>query len=299
MSDSLIKTLAYNKEVRIYVIDATEMVEEARTVHDSWSVATAALGRSMIGTTLIGATLKNEQDQLTLRLQGNGPIGGIVVDTNMHGQTKAYIKNPHVSLDLNEQGKLDVQGAVGTEGTLTITKDQGLKTPFVGQVPLVSGELAEDFTYYMTVSEQIPSSFGLSVLVNPDESVQVAAGFMIQVLPGVSEETIDKIEQALKEMPQLSELLSNDRSLTQLLDLLAGKDQYQILEEMPVSFKCDCSKERFANAIVALGKEEIQEMITEDHGAEAVCHFCRRKYRFTEEELEALKKEANLNNSYL
>ena len=292
MSDSLIKTLAYNKEVRIYVIDATEMVEEARTVHDSWSVATAALGRSMIGTTLIGATLKNEQDQLTLRLQGNGPIGGIVVDTNMHGQTKAYIKNPHVSLDLNEQGKLDVQGAVGTEGTLTITKDQGLKTPFVGQVPLVSGELAEDFTYYMTVSEQIPSSFGLSVLVNPDESVQVAAGFMIQVLPGVSEETIDKIEQALKEMPQLSELLSNDRSLTQLLDLLAGKDQYQILEEMPVSFKCDCSKERFANAIVALGKEEIQEMITEDHGAEAVCHFCRRKYHFTEEELEALKKEA-------
>lgn len=292
MSDSLIKALAYNKEVRIYVIDATEMVEEARAVHDSWSVATAALGRSMIGTTLIGATLKNKQDKLTLRLQGDGPIGGIVVDTNMYGQTKAYIKNPHVSLDLNEEGKLDVKGAVGTEGTLSITKDQGLKTPFVGQVPLVSGELAEDFTYYMTVSEQTPSSFGLSVLVNPDESVQVAAGFMIQVLPGVSKETIDQIERTLKDMPQLSNFLGQDRSLTKLLDLLAGKDNYQILEEMPVSFKCDCSKERFANAIVALGKGEIQEMITEDHGAEAVCHFCRRKYNFTEEELETLKKEA-------
>jgi len=292
MSDSLIKTLAYNKEVRIYVMDATEMVEEARTVHDSWSVATAALGRSMIGTTLIGATLKNEQDKLTLRLQGDGPIGGIVVDTNMHGQTKAYIKNPHVFLDLNEKGKLDVKGGVGTDGTLTITKDQGLKTPFVGQVPLVSGELAEDFTYYMAVSEQTPSSFGLSVLVNPDESVRVAAGFMIQVLPGVSEDTLDQIEQRLKEMPQLSNLLDEDQSLTKLLDLLAGENNYQILEEIPVSFKCDCSKERFGNAIVALGKEEIQEMITEDHGAEAVCHLCRRKYHFTEEELEALKEEA-------
>lgn len=292
MADSLIKALAYNDEVRIYVIDATEMVEEAREVHDSWSVATAALGRSMIGTTLIGATLKNEQDKLTMRLQGNGPIGGVVVDTNMHGETKAYIQNPHVSLDLNEKGKLDVRGAVGTEGALAITKDQGLKTPFVGQVPLVSGELAEDFTYYMAVSEQTPSSFGLSVLVNPDESVRVAGGFMIQVLPGVSDETIDEIEKTLQEMPQVSDLLDKERSLPKLLDVLVGEGNYRILEEMPVSFKCDCSKERFADAIVALGKEEIQDMINEDHGAEAVCHFCRSKYEFTEEELEELKAEA-------
>lgn len=292
MADSLIKALAYNDEVRIYVIDATEMVEEAREVHDSWSVATAALGRSMIGTTLIGATLKNEQDKLTMRLQGNGPIGGVVVDTNMHGETKAYIQNPHVSLDLNEKGKLDVRGAVGTEGALAITKDQGLKTPFVGQVPLVSGELAEDFTYYMAVSEQTPSSFGLSVLVNPDESVRVAGGFMIQVLPGVSDETIDEIENTLQEMPQVSDLLDKERSLPKLLDVLVGEGNYRILEEMPVSFKCDCSKERFADAIVALGKEEIQDMINEDHGAEAVCHFCRSKYEFTEEELEELKAEA-------
>lgn len=292
MADSLLKALAYNDEVRIYVINATEMVEEARQLHDSWSVATAALGRSMIGTTLIGATLKNEQDKLTMRLQGNGPIGGVVVDANMHGQTKAYIQNPHVSLDLNDQGKLDVKGAVGTEGSLSITKDQGLKQPFVGQISLVSGELAEDFTYYMAVSEQTPSSFGLSVLVNPDESVQVAGGFMIQVLPDVSEETLDQIEEMLKNLPQVSNILNEADSLELLLKELAGEDNYRILEEIPVSFKCDCSKERFADAIISLGKKEIQDMIDEDHGAEAVCHFCRSKYQFTEAELEDLKAEA-------
>lgn len=292
MTDSLLKALAYNDEVRIYVISATEMVEEARQLHDSWNVATAALGRSMIGTTLIGATLKNEQDKLTMRLQGNGPIGGVVVDANMHGQTKAYIQNPHVSLDLNDQGKLDVKGAVGTEGSLSITKDLGLKQPFVGQISLVSGELAEDFTYYMAVSEQTPSSFGLSVLINPDESVQVAGGFMIQVLPDVSEETLDQIEEMLKNLPQVSNILNEADSLELLLKELAGEDNYRILEEIPVSFKCDCSKERFADAIISLGKKEIQDMIGEDHGAEAVCHFCRSKYQFTEAELEDLKAEA-------
>jgi len=292
MTDSLIKALAFNDEVRIYVMNATNMVETARKTHDSWSVATAALGRSMIGTTFIGATLKNKQDKITMRLQGNGPVGGIIVDSNMYGQTKAYIQNPHISLGLNEKGKLDVKGAVGTEGSLAITKDQGLKTPFVGQVPLVSGEIAEDFTYYMAVSEQTPSSFGLSVLVNSDESVQVAGGFMIQVLPGVREETIDQIEETLKEMPQVSDVLEKDSSPVQLLDVLAGEGNYRVLEEMPVSFKCDCSKERFADAIVSLGKEEIQNMIDEDHGAEAVCHFCRTAYTYTVEELEALKEEA-------
>lgn len=292
MADSLIKALAYNDEVRIYVINGTQMVEEARKLHDSWSVATAALGRSIIGTTLIGATLKNEQDKLTMRLQANGPIEAIIVDTNMHGETKAYIKNPHVSLDLNEQGKLDVKGAVGTEGSLSITKDLGLKQPFTGQINLVSGELAEDFTYYMAVSEQTPSSFGLSVLINPDETVQIAGGFMIQVLPDVSEETLDKIEEMLKNLPQVSNFLNETDSLESLLEQLAGKDNYRILEEMPVTFKCDCSKERFADAIISLGKQEIQDMIDEDNGAEAVCHFCRRTYNYNVEELEALKAEA-------
>lgn len=292
MTDSLVKALAYNDEIRIYVLDATEMVEEARVTHDSWRAATAALGRTMIASTLLGATLKNKQDKLTVRVQGDGPVGGIVVDANMYGENKAYIQNPHVDLELNEDGKIDVKGAVGKVGFLTITKDQGLKTPFVGQVPLISGELGEDFTYYMAVSEQTPSSFGLSVLVNPDESVQVAGGFMIQVLPGVSEETIEYLEKTLGEMTAVSTVLDENNSLEALLEQLVGADNYRIIEEMSVSFKCDCSKERFADAIISLGKTEIQEMIDEDGGAEAECHFCRKKYNYSIKELEKLETKA-------
>ncbi len=293
MTDSLIKALAYNNEIRVYVINATDMVEEARKLHDSWSTVTAAMGRTMIGTTLLGATLKNEQDKLTVRINGDGPLGHIIADSNMHGETKAYVANPQVSLDLNDKGKLDVKGAVGTNGMLTVSKDQGLKTPFSGQVPLISGELAEDFTYYMAVSEQTPSAFGLSVLVNPDESVRTAGGFMVQVLPGASDETIDELEKTIQQIPQISDTLDKDSNLESILIQLVGEDNYKILEEIPVSFKCDCSKERFADAIVSLGKGEIQQMIDEDGGAEAVCHFCRNKYPYTLEELEALKAEAN------
>lgn len=293
MTDSLIKALAYNNEIRVYVINATDMVEEARKLHDSWSTVTAAMGRTMIGTTLLGATLKNEQDKLTVRINGDGPLGHIIADSNMHGETKAYVANPQVSLDLNDKGKLDVKGAVGTNGMLTVSKDQGLKTPFSGQVPLISGELAEDFTYYMAVSEQTPSAFGLSVLVNPDESVRTAGGFMVQVLPGASDETIDELEKTIQQIPQISDTLDKDSNLESILIQLVGEDNYKILEEIPVSFKCDCSKERFADAIVSLGKGEIQQMIDEDGGAEAVCHFCRNKYPYTLEELEALKEEAN------
>lgn len=292
MTDSLIKALAYNDEIRIYVIHATNMVEAARQVHDSWNVATAALGRTMIGTTLLGATLKNKADKLTVRLQGDGPVGSVIVDTNMHGRTKAYIQNPHVSLDLNPEGKLDVSAAVGTVGFLTVSKDQGLKTPFVGQVPLVSGEIAEDFTYYMAVSEQTPSSFGLSVLINPDETVRAAGGFMIQVLPGASDETIDALEVKLQNLTQVSSILDDNTSLTNLLEHVVGANNYRVLEEMPVSFKCDCSSERFADAIISLGKDEIQQMIDEDGGAEAVCHFCRSKYHYSAEDLEDLKAQA-------
>lgn len=292
MTDSLIKALAYNQEIRIYVINATDMVEEARKVHDTWSTITAALGRAMIGTTLLGATLKNEQDKLTVRINGDGPVGHIVADSNMHGETKAYAANPHVNMELNEKGKLDVKGVVGENGMFTVSKNQGLKTPFTGQVPLVSGELAEDFTYYMAVSEQTPSAFGLSVLVNPDESVRVAGGFMIQVLPGASDATIDALEKTIQQIPQVSDTLDKNNDLESILVQLVGEENYQILEEMPVSFKCDCSKERFSKAIISLGQNEIEQMIDEDDGAEAVCHFCQSKYQFDAVELETLIEEA-------
>lgn len=291
MTDKLIKALAYNNEIRVYVVDATEMVTEAQKKHDTWSTATAALGRAMIGTTLLGATLKGNE-KITVRIEGNGPIGYLVIDSNGKGETKGYIHNPQVNLPLNGKGKLDVRGAVGTEGMLTVSKDLGMKKPFVGQVPLVSGELGEDFTYYMANSEQIPSAVGVSVLVNPDETVKAAGGFMIQVLPNAKEETINKIETVIAELPLVSRLMENGENPDQILERLVGKDNYQLLETTPVMFKCDCSKERFADAIISLGAEEIQNMIDEDHGAEAVCHFCRTKYQYTENDLEALKEEA-------
>ncbi|WP_413527561.1 Hsp33 family molecular chaperone HslO [Marinilactibacillus psychrotolerans] len=291
MTDKIIKALAYQNEIRVYVVEATEMVNEAQKKHDSWSTATAALGRAMIGTTLLGATLKG-REKITVRIEGNGPIGYLVIDSNGKGETKGYIHNPQVNLPLNSHGKLDVRGAVGTDGMLTVSKDLGMKKPFVGQVPLVSGELGEDFTYYMANSEQVPSAIGVSVLVNPDETVKAAGGFMIQVLPNAKEKTIKKIETVIAELPLVSRLMENGETPDEILERLVGKDNYQLLETTPVQFKCDCSKERFGDAIISLGVDEIQNMIDEDHGAEAVCHFCRTKYQYTENDLEKLKEEA-------
>lgn len=291
MADYLLKSVAYDGQIRIYVLDATETVAEVQRRHETWSASTAALGRTIIGTTLLGATLKGEE-KLTVRIQGDGPAGYIVADSNGKGETRGYIGNPKVSLPLNEAGKIDVRGAVGTEGTLSVSKDLGMKEAFSGQVPLVSGEIGEDFTYYMANSEQTPSAIGVSVLVNPDESVKKAGGFMIQVMPGAEDQTISQLEQTLSEMPLISKLQEEGASPEDLLERLAGQGEPKILEKMPVNFTCTCSKDRFANAIVSLGKQEIQEMIDEDHGAEAVCHFCGKKYSFSEEELEVLKEEA-------
>ncbi|WP_343756326.1 Hsp33 family molecular chaperone HslO [Alkalibacterium iburiense] len=291
MTDKLIKALCYDNEIRVYVVEATSMVQTAQEKHETWSAATAALGRAMVGTTLLGATLKGN-DKLTVRIAGGGPVGYLLIDSNAKGETKGFIKNPFVSLPLNDQGKIDVKGAVGTDGMMTVSKDLGMKDPFVGQVPIVSGELGEDFTYYMAHSEQIPTAIGLSVLVNPDETVKTAGGFMIQVLPGASDATIQKVEQAIAELPQVSKLMNQGETPEEILRRLVPDGSSHILEEMPVSFTCDCSKDRFETAIVTLGEKEIEEMIDEDKGAEAVCQFCRTKYYFNEEELTKLKEEA-------
>ncbi|OJF95513.1 Hsp33 family molecular chaperone HslO [Alkalibacterium sp. 20] len=292
MSDKLIKALGYNDQIRVYVVDATDMVKTAQEKHGTWSAATAALGRAMVGTTLLGTTLKGDE-KLTVRIDGKGPVGYILVDSNGKGETKGYIKNPQVRLPLNEQGKIDVKGAVGTDGMLTVSKDLNMKRPFVGQVPLISGELGEDFTYYMANSEQVPSAIGLSVLVNPDETVKAAGGFMMQVLPEAEDETIAKVEEAIGNLPLMSKLMDEGETPEQILDRLVTDRSTRILESIPVSFKCNCSKERFKDAIIALGKKEIQEMMEEDHGAEAMCHFCRTTYQFNEEELNELKEETD------
>ncbi|MGM0167820.1 chaperonin [Enterococcus sp. AZ135] len=290
MSDYLVKALAYKGFVRAYAVNATETIAEAQRRHDTWNTSSAALGRTMIGALMLGATLKGE-DKMTVKIEGNGPAEAIIVDSNGKGEVKGYIKNPHISLPLNEVGKIDVRGAVGTEGMFTVIKDLGLKEPFSGQTPIVSGEIGEDFTYYLAVSEQIPSAVGVSVLVDTDDSIKTAGGFLIQIMPGASDEIIDQIEARLKETTRISTLLDEGQTPEEILQNLLATDDVMFLENMPVQFKCDCSKEKFASAIITLGAEQIQELIDQDHGAEAICAFCNNNYEYSEADLYELKQE--------
>lgn len=290
MSDYLIKSLCYEGQIRAFAVRATETIAEAQRRHDTWSTSSAALGRTMIGSLLLGATLKDDQ-KLTVKIQGDGPAGSIVVDANGAGDVKGYIQNTQISLPLNSKGKIDVRGAVGTQGSLSVIKDLNLKEPFTGQVPIVSGELGEDFTYYLANSEQVPSAVGLSVLVDTDDSIKAAGGFMIQVMPGATEQTITELEKRLAEIPLVSRLIEAGETPEEILARLFGSENVQVLEKIPVQFKCDCSKEKFSRAILTLGVAEIEAMMAEDHGAEAVCHFCNNKYHYTEEDLAGFVRE--------
>ncbi|WP_407455377.1 Hsp33 family molecular chaperone HslO [Ligilactobacillus aviarius] len=290
MSDYLVKSLAFDGQIRAYAVDATETVSTAQKLHDTWSAASAALGRSLVGTLLLASASLQGDETMTVKINGNGPVGGIVVDGNANGTVKGYVQNPHVHLPLNDKHKIDVKGAVGTEGFLAVTKDLGLKEPFTGQVPLVSGELGEDFTYYLAKSEQIPSSVGLSVFVNSDNSIETAGGFMIQVMPGAKEETISQIEKRLAEIPMVSEMMRDGKKPEDILNEILGAENVKVLDRMPVSYHCDCSRERFLGVLTSLPTDQLQEMADEDHGAEAVCHFCGKKYQFTEDELRKIIK---------
>ena len=290
MSDYLVKSLAFDGQIRAYAVDATETVSTAQKLHDTWSAASAALGRSLVGTLLLASASLQGDETMTVKINGNGPVGGIVVDGNANGTVKGYVQNPHVHLPLNDKHKIDVKGAVGTEGFLAVTKDLGLKEPFTGQVPLVSGELGEDFTYYLAKSEQIPSSVGLSVFVNSDNSIETAGGFMIQVMPGAKEETISQIEKRLAEIPMVSEMMRDGKKPEDILNEILGAENVKVLDKMPVSYHCDCSRERFLGVLTSLPTDQLQEMADEDHGAEAVCHFCCKKYQFTEDELRKIIK---------
>jgi molecular chaperone Hsp33 len=291
MEDYLVKALGFGGQVRAYAVRSTGAVSEAQRRHYTWPTASAALGRSMTAAVMMGAMLTGE-DKLTIKIDGDGPIGHILVDSNAKGEVRGYVLNPQTHFDLNEHGKLDVRRAVGTNGTLTVVKDIGLRDNFTGQVPLVSGELGEDFTYYFSTSEQTPSAVGVGVLVNPDNSILAAGGFIIQLMPGTEDETITKIEKSLSEIPPVSKQIEKGLSPEDLLIEIIGKDDIKFLEKMPISFTCTCSKDRFGTAIIGLGKAEIQEMIDEDGQAEAHCQFCNQKYIYTKEELEALKNES-------
>jgi len=289
MDDYLVKAIGYNGEVRAYAIRSTETVSEAQRRHDTWATASAAFGRTITAAAMMGAMLKGDS-RITVKVEGDGPLGVILVDSDTVGHVRGYVANPHVDFDLNEQGKLDVRRAVGTNGTLTVVKDLGLREKFSGQVPIVSGEIGEDFTYYFATSEQVPSAVGVGVLVNPDHSILASGGFILQMLPGATDQTISKIENHLKTIKPISTLIKEGLTPEEILTELLGKENVEILETISVQFQCTCSKERFGNALVSLGKQELQEMIEEDGQAEVQCHFCNEKYLFTRSELENLKQ---------
>ncbi|KOS68014.1 heat shock protein Hsp33 [Lysinibacillus contaminans] len=291
MKDYLVKALAYNDQVRAYSVNTTVTVGEAQRRHNTWPTASAALGRSMTAGVMLGAMLKGEE-KITVKINGGGPIGTILVDTNAKGEVRGYVSNPHTHFDLNEQGKLDVKRAVGTNGLLTVSKDIGLQQPFIGQIPIISGEIGEDFTSYLFNSEQTSSAVGVGVLVNPDNTIQTAGGFIIQLMPGAEDEIISAIEERLKVIAPISSMIAEGMTPEQILEQVLGEGNVKVLERMPVQFQCQCSEERVANAIVSLGSEEIQDMIQTDGQAEANCHFCNETYHFTKENLEGLMEAA-------
>lgn len=291
MSDYLVKALAFNSSIRAYAVNTTETVSEAQKRHDTWATASAALGRTLTAGVMMGAMLKGD-DRLTIKVDGGGPIGIILVDANAKGEVRGYVANPHVDFELNKKGKLDVAKAVGKNGMLTVVKDIGLKDYFSGQVPIVSGEIGEDFTYYFAMSEQTPSSVGVGVLVDTDHSIKAAGGFIIQVLPGASDDIIGQIEENLGKIKPVSTLIDEGVSPEEILEQILGKDELKILDKLPVSFTCNCSRNRFEDALVGLGVSELTAMIEEDGKAEVQCHFCNEKYQFSLKELEELKARA-------
>jgi molecular chaperone Hsp33 len=292
MSDYLVRALAFNGKVRAFAVKTTDTIAEAQRRHGTWPTASAALGRSMTAGVMMGAMLKGE-DKLTVKVEGKGPIGAIIVDSNSKGEVRGYVSNPQTHFDLNEHGKLDVRRAVGTDGMITIVKDLGMRDFFTGQVPIVSGEIGEDFTYYFAASEQVPSSVGLGVLVNPDNTILASGGFIIQLMPGVEDETITIIEEKLSQMEPVSKLIAKGLSPEELLEEILGKENVKILDKMPVSFECNCSKYRFGTAILSLGESEIREMIEDEGKAEAQCHFCMETYHYSQNDLEAYIDEIN------
>lgn len=285
MQDYMIRGTAMDGMVRIFGVRATGIVEELRRRHDTWPVVTAALGRTVAAGLMMGAMLKDE-DKLTIQIKGDGPAGQIVVDANAKGEVRGYADNPHVDLPPNAQGKLDVSGAVGKNGTLYIIKDLGLKEPYRGSIPLISGELGEDFTYYFAKSEQTPSAVAVGVLVNPDTSVRAAGGFIIQLLPGLSDDEITNIETKLAQIKPVTEMLDSGMTLEDMVSLVV--EQLDVKETMDVSFRCQCSEERVERTLISLGRSEIEQLMEDDEKVEVVCHFCNEKYTFDDEQLKLL-----------
>lgn len=286
MNDYLVKAIDKTKNLRLLTITATNLVQEAQTRHDTWSASSAVLGRTLVAGILLAGAELTDKEELTVRLLGDGPVGPTVVTAKSDLTVKGYVKNPHIALPPKKNGHIDVKKAVG-KGWLEVTKDLGLKKPYTGQVPIVSGEIAEDIAYYLTKSEQIPSAVGLSVFVNPNNTIGEAGGFMLQALPGASDSLITETINRINDLPALSSAFLDGLTPEKLAAMILG-DDCKILEKDEIAFKCDCSKEKYGNILATLKDSQLKAMINEDHGAELTCNFCGNKYQFSEEELKAI-----------
>ncbi len=289
--DYMIRATAADAQIRAFAVTTRDMVEHARAAHGTSPVASAALGRLLTGGVMMGSMLKGEKDLITLQIKGDGPIGGVVVTANANGQAKGYVHNPNVLIHANEKGKLDVSGAIGN-GTLQVIKDMGLKEPYNSSVALQTGEIAEDLTYYFAVSEQVPSAVGLGVLMEKNNTVRQAGGFIIQLMPFTPDEIVEKLEKKLASVKPVTTMLDEGMNPEQILEELLGEFGLEITDNMPVSFHCDCSKEKVEKTLISIGRKELKSMIDDGEVISVNCQFCNSDYSFTVDELKDLLKRA-------
>lgn len=291
----IVRTISADGSVMACAIDSTDMIAEMEQIHKTSAVVTAALGRLTTAASLMGCMLKNKTDSLTLRMDGHGATGVLIAVSDSDGNVKSYVSNPVVEIPLNQYGKLDVKGAVGTEGTLSVVKDIGLKEPYSGQIPIVSGEIAEDITQYYAVSEQTPTVCGLGVLVNPDLTVKAAGGYLVQLLPFADESCIDLLEENLKKIPPVSSMFAEGMTPETVCEKLLYGLKPDVLDSFEAAYKCDCSRERVERALLSLGVNELQELKEQQEKIEINCHFCNRNYYFTKTDLEKMIQNAKKN----
>ena len=290
MSDYIVRATAAESQIRAFAITSKEMVEEARRAHGTSPVITAALGRLLSGAAMMGTMMKGEKDLLTVQIQCSGPAKGLTVTANSKGEVKGFPMAADVELPPNAQGKLDVGGALGL-GVLSVIKDMGFKEPYVGQIALQTGEIAEDLTYYFATSEQIPSAVGLGVLVDKDLSVRQAGGFIIQLMPFTSDEVVEKLEKKITEIASVTEMLEEGKTPELILEEILGEFGVEMTDRIPTAFRCDCSKEKVRRAVATLSKKDLDDIIGDGESIEVKCQFCNKAYEFTVEELKKMRTE--------
>lgn len=290
--DKLIKATALNGDVRIIAAVTTKLVNKGVKIHECAPTAAAAFGRMLTAGALMGSMLKSKEDSITIQISGGGEANGIMVTSYADAHVKGYIGNPAAELPANQNGKLDVAGIIGLDGSLTVIKDMGLKEPYVGQVPISTGEIGDDIAYYFTVSEQTPSAVGLGVLVDTDYTVKAAGGFVVQMMPEADEMAADLLTYRLQEIPSITEMISNGKSVEDMINYIFEDMQLNILESTVPEYRCDCSKEKVESAFISIGKEELEKIYDEGKTEEIQCHFCNKNYLFPHDEIAKLLQES-------